>query len=59
MLANQIDQLVAVSGLADDLESRPLEHARQTRAQQNVVVRQYHPRATRGHVGDYGLRSHL
>jgi hypothetical protein len=38
VLAHEREELVRVAGLADDLEARPLEHARDALAQQDVVV---------------------
>jgi hypothetical protein len=43
MLSHQRDELRPVAGLADDLESRALEEARETLAQDDIVVRHHHP----------------
>ena len=42
--ANLADQLFAVTGLADDFESRALEQTGQARPKQDVVVGQHHSR---------------
>ena len=38
VLTNELEELVRVAGLTDDLEVRPLEQARETFAQKDVVV---------------------
>ena len=57
MLADEREQLVAVAGLADDLEAGALEQARETLAEQDVVVREDDPGARLGHPADYRLPS--
>ena len=57
MLSDERDQIGRVAALADDLESSALEQARQTFAEQDIVVRQRHPGRDRGHVADYRLAS--
>ena len=55
MLADELDQLGAVSALAHDLEAGTLEQARQTLAEEDVVVGHDHAHRVSGHRGDYGL----
>ena len=57
VLAHERDQLVAVAGLADDLEPETLEQARETLAEQDVVVGQDDAGARLGHPSDYRLPS--
>ena len=52
---DELEQLGGVPALAHDLEARPLEQARQTLAEEDVVVGHDHARRARGHGGDYGL----
>jgi hypothetical protein len=54
VLANELDQLGGVAGLAHNLEAGALEQARQTFTEKDVVVSQHHARAARVHVPDYG-----
>ena len=54
MRANELDQIGGVAALAHDLEAGTLEQARQTLAEEDVVVRQHHARRARRHGDDYG-----
>ena len=53
---NEVDQLGRVAGLAHDLEAGTLEQARETLAQENVVVRQHDPGGARAHTTIMGYR---
>ena len=53
-LADELDQLAPVPGLADDFEARALEKACQTLAEKDVIVRQHHRRRAFAHTVDYG-----
>ena len=57
LLAHERDELVAVAGLADDLEAEPLEQAREPLAEQDVVVGEDDAGARLGHPPDYRLPS--
>ena len=55
VLADELDQLGGVPALAHDLEVGTLEQARQTLAEEDVVVGHDHAGRARGHSADYGL----
>jgi len=40
VLADQLQQLVRIPGLADDIEPSPLKQARYALAEQDVIIRQ-------------------
>src|ERR671919_644398 len=56
VLPHESEQLRRPAALAHDFESGALEQVRETLAEQNLIVRQHHPGAARGHALDY-LRS--
>jgi hypothetical protein len=55
VLANELDQLGGVAGLAHNLEAGALEQARQTFTEKDVVVCQHHARAARVHAAIMGV----
>jgi hypothetical protein len=55
-LTHELDQLDAVAGATDDLETRALQQARETLAQQNVVVGHDDPISSLGNPGSSAAR---
>ena len=53
MLANELEQLASVAGLANDLEAGALEEAREPLTEEHLVIRHHHSRPGRGHTDDY------
>ena len=56
MLANELEELVRIAGLTDDLEVGPLEQARETFAQKDVVVGDDYA-SVNGRLRSHGLRN--
>ena len=54
-LPDELDQLGGCAGFADDLEARAAQQARQSFAEENVVVGKHDPRAACAHGMDYGV----
>jgi hypothetical protein len=54
-LPDELDQLGGCAGFADDLEARAAQQARQSLAEENVVVGKYDPRAACAHSIDSGV----
>jgi hypothetical protein len=53
VFAHGSDELVAIAAASYDIEPGPLEEARQTFAEEHVVICQRHSRAVRAHGKKY------